>query len=87
VADFGETPAGLPTWPEIKTHAVSHLHAARNEMSEVRDWLNSDWRLAGQPLTSAEARARSEALRIVGQVKNLIDEAKGLLQREGISHG
>jgi hypothetical protein len=77
----------LPAWPEIKGHALGHLDAARNEMSEVRDWLRSDWRPTGQPLTSAEAKARSEAVRIVGQVKNLIDEAKAMLQREGISHG
>lgn len=77
----------LPAWPEIKGHALSHLHAARNEMSEVRDWLNSDWSPAGQSLTSAEAEGRREVLRIVGQVKNLIDEAKGLLQREEIRRG
>ena len=77
----------LPTWPEIEDHALRHLDAARNEMSEVRDWLRSDWRPAGQPLTSAEAKARSEAVRIVGQVKNLIDEAKDLLQREVTGRG
>jgi hypothetical protein len=32
----------LPTWAEIEGHALRHLDAARNEMSEVRDWLNSD---------------------------------------------
>lgn len=87
MADSGEAPAGLPTWPEIKGHAVDHLHAARIEMSDARDWLNSDWRPAGQPLTGAEAKARHEALRIVGHVKELIDEAKGLLQREEAGRG
>ena len=70
----------LPTWPEIKRDALSHLDAARGEMSEVRDWLNSDWRPLGSPLTGADANARREVLRIVGEVKNLIDQAKGLLQ-------
>jgi hypothetical protein len=71
--------ADLPTWPEIKGHALGHLNAARNEMSEVRDWLNSDWRPVGSPLTDAEAEAKHKALRIVGEVKKLIDEAKGIL--------
>lgn len=72
--------AELPTWPEIEQHALDHLHAARNEMSEVRDWLRSDWKPLGSPLSDTEARARSEVLRIADQVKGLIDQAKGLLQ-------
>lgn len=77
----------LPTWGEIEARALRHLHAARTEMSEVRDWLRSDWRPLGSPLPDAAADARSEVLRIVGEVKNLIDQAKGLLQREeGADH-
>lgn len=69
----------LPTWPEIKRGAVSDLDAARNAMSDVRDWLNTDWRPLGSPLTKAEAEARNEVMKIVGQVKDLIDQAKGML--------
>lgn len=69
----------LPTWDEIEAHALRHLGAARNEMSEVRDWLNSDWRPLGSPLTDTDAAARREVLRIVGEVKNLIDQAKDAL--------
>ena len=69
----------LPTWAEIEAHAIRHLHAARNEMSEVRDWLNSDWRPAGSTLTPAAADARREVLQIVGEVKEAIDRAKGIL--------
>jgi hypothetical protein len=69
----------LPTWGEIENHALRHLDAARNEMSEVRDWLRSDWRPLGSPLTRPAADARSEVLRITGEVKNLIDQAKGIL--------
>ena len=69
----------LPTWGEIEGHALRHLDAARGEMAEVRDWLNSDWRPLGSPLTTAQAGARSEVLRITGEVKRLIDEAKGVL--------
>lgn len=69
----------LPTWDEIEGHALRHLDAARNEMSEVRDWLRSDWRPLGSPLTAAQAGARSEVLRIAGEVKQLIDQAKDVL--------
>jgi hypothetical protein len=69
----------LPTWGEIENHALRHLDAARNEMSEVRDWLHSDWRPLGSPLTKPAADARSEVLRITGEVKDLIDQAKDKL--------
>lgn len=75
MADSGETVAGLPTWPEIKGHALSHLHAARTELAEVRDWLG----VVDSPLTPAEKQAASETRKLVSQAKNLIDEAKGLL--------
>lgn len=72
----------LPTWAEIESHALRHLDAARNEMSEVRDWLNSDWRPAGSRLTDPAANARAEVLRAAGEVKDIIDRAKRLLERD-----
>jgi hypothetical protein len=69
----------LPTRAEVKAHALRHLDTARNEMSGVRDWLKSDWRPLGSPLTDSDADARREVLRIVGEVKDLIDHAKGIL--------
>lgn len=69
----------LPTWPEIEAHALRHLDTARNEMSDVRDWLHSDWRPLGSPLTAEQAGARRKVLRIVGEVKSLIDQAKDAL--------
>jgi hypothetical protein len=83
VADFGETPAGLPKWPEIKGHALGRLNAARDDLSEVANWL----RTVDSPLTPAEARECGEARRLAIQAKNLIDEAKGVLQREGTDRG
>lgn len=72
----------LPTWAEIEVRALGELDLARNHMSEVRDWLRSDWQPLGSPLTDTQAAARTEVLRIAGQVKGLIDQAKNLLQRE-----
>lgn len=75
--------ADLPAWPEIKGQALTHLDGARNETAEAANWLRG----IDSPLTPAQAEAAREALRITGQAKNLIDEAKGLLWREGTGRG
>lgn len=67
--------ADLPTWPEIKGHALGHLDAAGSEISEVADWL----RAIDSPLTPAEARAAREALKLASRARDLIDQAKGVL--------
>lgn len=79
--------AELPTRADIKKHALSHLHTARTEMAEVRDWLNSDWRPLGSPLSDADADASRAVLRITGEVKNLIDQAKSILHGEADDAG
>jgi hypothetical protein len=61
----------LPTWPEIKGHALSHLDAAGSEISEVADWLRG----IDSPLTPAQAEAAREALQLANQAKNLLDRA------------
>lgn len=65
----------LPAWPEIKGHALGHLNAAGNEISEVADWL----RAIDSPLTPAQAEAAREALKLACRARDLIDEAKGVL--------
>jgi hypothetical protein len=72
----------LPTYAEIERHALEHLNRARNEMSEVRDWLRSDWRPLGSPRPEGAADASAEVMDIVGQVKGLIDQAKSALYAE-----
>jgi hypothetical protein len=74
--------SNLPTWPEIERHALGHLHTARTELTDVQDWLRSDWSPAGSELTGAQSKARSEVTRLASQAKRLIDQAKDLLQRE-----
>jgi hypothetical protein len=71
----------LPTYAEIEKRALEHLDAARNEMSEVRDWLRSDWRPLGSPRPGGAADACNEVMDIIGQVKTLIDQAKTALNR------
>ena len=69
----------LPTWNEILRHALNSLDTARGATSEARDWLNSDWRPAGTSLTDAAAVARVEVFKLIGEIKGLIDQAKGHL--------
>lgn len=71
----------LPTWAQIEDHVLFHLDEARNQMSEVRDWLKSDWRPLGSPPPAGTGSTRVEVLRIVGEVKNLIDQAKDTIYR------
>jgi len=64
-----------PAWRVIKGQALGHLDTARNEASKAADWLRG----IDSPLTPAQAEAAREALKLAGQAKNLLDEAKGVL--------
>lgn len=70
----------LPAWLEIRRHAIAHLQASRAEIAEAADWLRG----IDSPLTPAQAEAAREALMLAGRAKNLIDQAKDLLED---SHG
>lgn len=72
----------LPTYAEMERRAIEHLDRARNEMSEARDWLRSDWRPLGSPRPPGAADARDKVMDVIGEVKGLIDEAKRALDRE-----
>jgi hypothetical protein len=69
----------LPTWPQMADNSLAYLTSARKTVSSVRDELNSDWRPVGSSLTPQAAEARREVLRLVGEIKSLIDEAKNYL--------
>jgi hypothetical protein len=71
----------LPTYTEIERHVMTHLDRARAEMSEVRDWLLSDWRPLGSPRPDGATEAADKIMIAVGAVKILIDEAKSELDR------
>jgi hypothetical protein len=69
----------LPTWNEIVASALSELDTARNGLSESASWLRSDWRPLGTALPDGAGDARIRAMELIGQAKNLIDQAKGAL--------
>lgn len=59
-------PEELPTFEDVRRNA-------RNDLSEARDWLISDW----QPteLTDAQAAGLAEARRHISLAKAALDEA------------
>jgi hypothetical protein len=72
--------ANLPTADEMLGHAYETLARARITLSDARDWVKSDTRPLGRPLTTAQHEAVSEVLRVVGEAKALIDQAKDAIE-------
>jgi hypothetical protein len=72
--------SNLPTADEMLGNAYDALHLARNTLSDARDWVKSDTCPLGRPLTTAQHEAVSEVLRVVGEAKALIDQAKDAIE-------
>jgi hypothetical protein len=66
----------LPTIEQMFGHALLELDVARRGLANARDWLKSDWRT--QP-TAAQVQAKNEVLRLIGEAKALIDQAKSAI--------
>lgn len=56
------TESQLPTADEMLDRAAAELKAALARVEEAADWLRSDWRPLGSPLTREQA-ARRHAIR------------------------
>lgn len=65
-------------WNAIAKNARDSVHRARTELSEARDWLNSDWPDGAGPV---DHDARQEAGRLISEAKALLDQAKNALDR------
>lgn len=65
----------LPTWDEIAANAIEELNTSRRGLSDARDWLKSDWRGVG-PIVPGK---RAEAMRLIGEAKAALDQAKTAL--------
>ncbi|MBL1079479.1 hypothetical protein JK358_34245 [Nocardia sp. 2] len=73
--------ANLPTQADIFLKALESVNAARNSLSEARDWLNSDWSPVGSALPGQAGPARTTARQRIAVSKGQIDEAKAALYR------
>lgn len=66
----------LPTRAQMFANCLSPLDTARGSLSEVRDWLRSDWQPIGASLTPEAGEARAVILETLTETKNLIDTMK-----------
>jgi hypothetical protein len=69
----------LPTVDEMLVGALRELDKARNAMSGARDWVKSDTRPLGAPRTPTQRQAADTVLDVVGEIKDLIDDAKSAI--------
>ncbi|TCO61082.1 hypothetical protein [Actinocrispum wychmicini] len=71
----------LPTWNVMVLNTRESLDTARNAATDARDWIMSDWQPVGSTLTNEAAEARTEILKIVHEIKALVDQGKDALRR------
>jgi hypothetical protein len=65
----------LPTPEEMLSAAESQMERAYRALTDAADWLRSDWRPIGTPLTAEQARRRSEMRKAIATAKTAINEA------------
>lgn len=65
-------------WTEIARNAREALKEAGKDLSDARDWMNSDWPEGQGP---ADHDQKQEAARLIREAKALIDQAKNALDR------
>lgn len=66
----------LPTAQEMLDRAATYLDSARHALSEAGNWLRSDWRPVGSPLTRAQAARRKRMSAAVAEAKAIIDKSE-----------
>lgn len=71
---------GLPTVAEVFTGAAAELGKAYTALGDAADWLRSDWRPLGSPLTGAQAAARTAVFRQVDAAKRAINTARDAIE-------
>jgi hypothetical protein len=66
----------LPTAAEMLQRAETELNRAYRALSDAADWLRSDWRPVGSPLTTAQAARRNAMFTAIETAKASINQAK-----------
>jgi hypothetical protein len=66
----------LPTAAEMLQQAETELDRAYRALGNAADWLRSDWRPVGSPLTSTQATRRSAMFTALETAKAAINQAK-----------
>lgn len=65
-----------PTRAQMFANCLGPLDAARGALSEVRDWLRSDWQPVDAALSPEAGGARAGILQTLTDTKYLIDTMK-----------
>jgi hypothetical protein len=58
-------------------HAETEPNRAYEALGNAADWLRSDWRPVGSPLTEAQSARRSAMFTAIETAKAAINQAKG----------
>jgi hypothetical protein len=66
----------LPTAAEMLQHAEAELNRAYEALGNAADWLRSDWRPVGSPVTDAQAGRRHALFTAIDTAKAAINQAK-----------
>jgi hypothetical protein len=66
----------LPTAAEMLQRAETELSRAYEALGNAADWLRSDWRPVGSPLTNAQAARRRAMFTAIETAKAAINRAK-----------
>ena len=66
----------LPTAAEMLQRAETEVNRAYRALSDAADWLRSDWRPLGSPLTDAQAARRRAVFTAIETAKTAINQAK-----------
>jgi hypothetical protein len=66
----------LPTAAEMLQRAETELGRAYKALGHAADWLRSDWRPVGSPLTDAQAAHRRAMFTAIETAKTAINQAK-----------
>jgi hypothetical protein len=66
----------LPTADEMLARAEQAMTDAYGRLGDAADWLRSDWRPVGSPLTDAQAARRSAMFAAIETAKATINRAK-----------
>lgn len=66
----------LPTADEMLRRADEQLDAAYRALDAAADWLRSDWRPAGSPLTDEQSRRRAAMWTAIGDARIAINRGR-----------
>jgi hypothetical protein len=72
--------SALPTAEQMFAAAEKEIDVAYRALGDAADWLRSDWRPIGSPLTNEQAKRRMRMIEQIGKAKTAINIARAAAQ-------